>query len=98
MGENYPAGQKCLGYEQLDVSTSEVGFAELPANAKRAEITVEEDVIRYTVDGITAPTTDVGFLVLENVAFVLYGSLTLKNFLAIRDAAADAKLSIHYYG
>lgn len=94
--ENYPAGQECLGFETITVSTDAIGLT-IPAGSKRAEMSVEGGDFRFRLDG-TDPTASVGEISLDTVRLVLYGPAVLKNFSAIRDAAADVTLSVHYFG
>jgi len=96
MGENYPAGNAPLGYEQLAVSTVAKPLVAIPENVKRAEIVIEDNDMRYRADG-TAPEAAVGTLVKKEVPFVLYGALTLARVQFIR-VSGDGKVSVHYYG
>lgn len=95
-----------FAYEQLTVSTSIVQLTQAtfePANdrgANRAVIVVESGEMRYVVDETTVSAT-VGTLVdataaTEPVVIYIEGKGNIGRFRAIRDAAADALLSITY--
>lgn len=95
--EIYPIGLKCMGYEQLTVSTTAVSLT-VPAGTIRAVLVVEDQDIRYRLDG-TDPTATVGFLAKAAMEpFELYGNNTLADLSAIRDGGTDGVLSVHYYG
>lgn len=94
----FPAGVKPLGYQQLTVDDTTGGVAlTVPVNSKRAVIHVEAQPIRWTDDG-TPPTTNLGVLAKADTNFNLYGSVSLKQFRAIKDDSSNATLSICFYG
>lgn len=81
-------------YEQITVSTTAVGLT--PTGADRfAVVIVEDNPVRYRDDG-TAPTSTVGALVKADQVIIVCGS-AMSRFKAIRQGAADAKLSVTYY-
>lgn len=85
-----------LGYQQLTVSATAVGFT-LPAGVTvlMAVAMVETNTIRYRDDGVN-PTASVGTLVQANVPVVVCGA-AISSFRAIR-TGSDAALSINFYG
>lgn len=86
-----------LGYQQLAVSNTAVGFT-LPATSRPVRVAivmVEANPIRYRDDG-TNPTATVGTLINPNVSVVVCGA-AINRFRAIR-SGSDAVLSINYYG
>lgn len=89
-----------VGFRQLAVSSSAVALSSatggVPANAKRAVITVETNDIRWRDDGI-APTTSVGMLAKSTTIFELPSIQSINGFKAIH-ASADGLIDITYYG
>lgn len=94
--ETHPLGTNPLSYEQVTVSNSAVGLT-VPSGAVRAEFVVEDQPLRYRLDG-TSPTATVGTLAKADKSFEIYGEAALEAFEAIRDGGTDANLSVHYYG
>jgi len=94
--ETHPIGLKSKGYQQLTVAATAVALT-VPAGSVRAVIGVEDQPLRYTVDG-TTPTSSLGFNAKADVVFELNGNTVLKAFKAIRTGGTSAVLSIHYYG
>lgn len=85
-----------LGYQQLSVGGTAVGFT-LPTTAtvRIAVVMVEDASIRYRDDG-TDPTAAIGTLVTANTGIVVCGPAAA-TFKAIQVTTA-ANLSIHFYG
>lgn len=103
-------GQECIvgnikGIEPLDkeevtVGNSAVGFnsaivQQAAGNAAVVVVTIEDDSIRYWVDGST-PTTSSGHLGLADSAFTICGLNSIKNFLAIR-VTTDAEIKASFF-
>ena len=87
---------KPVGFEQLAVSNTAVGFASIPANADKAVMTVEDGTLRYRDDG-SNPTSTVGLRVFIAGTIILNSRDSLDNFKAIREAANNSELNISYY-
>jgi hypothetical protein len=103
-------GQECIvgnvkGIEPLDkeevtVGNSAVGFntaivQQSAGNAAVVVVTVEDDSIRYWVDGST-PTITSGHLAPADSAFTICGLNSIKNFLAIR-VTTDAAIKASFF-
>ncbi len=93
--QTYKIGTKSLGFEEIAVEGTAVGF-DAPAGTVRAVCGVETQPIRYRVDG-EDPTTSVGFLVKADETFEIVGPEAIKNFKAIQDGSAG-QLNVLYYG
>lgn len=102
---------KCIGFEQIVVSTVAIGFtiAKLSdsvsqRNAIMAEVTIDSTAntgIRHRRDG-TAPTSAVGAPtpIATYNTFQVWGVDDLKNFLAIRGnqgTPADTTINVTYF-
>jgi len=94
--ETHPIGLKSKGYQQVTVSTVAIGLT-VPAGTVRAVFGVEDQSLRYRVDG-TVPTASVGVLAKADASFELYGRTVLTAFKTIRVDGTDSVLSVHYYG
>jgi hypothetical protein len=57
---------------------------------------LETAQIRYTVDGVTAPTTTVGTLLEIGESLLLWGTQDIQNFKAIRTGGSSGVLDVHY--
>lgn len=91
-----------FAYEALSVSSTAVGFtaATFDNGVKKALMavgTLEDDSIRFTVDG-TTPTSTVGQLVTQasNVSITVCGEKAIRAFRAIR-TSGDASLKVVFY-
>jgi hypothetical protein len=86
--------------EVLTIPNTAGGTPLTPAkyvNATRAKVNVENEDIRVTVDGVTAPTATVGHKFFDGSGFWLESKEELENFLAISMSATNAVLQITYY-
>ena len=83
-----------IGFEALTVSTTAVGLTPT-TGATQAEITVDGADVRVRSDG-TDPTATVGHLILDGAAVSLSSAKDIAAFRTIRDAGANATLSISY--
>ena len=83
-----------IGFEALTVSTVAVGLSP-STGATQAEITVELADVRVRSDGVD-PTGTVGHLILDGAVISLSSAKDIASFRAIRDAGANATLSISY--
>lgn len=88
--------------ESLTVSTTAIGGTPSVYNptgnvssARYAFISVETNPLRYWLDGST-PTASLGHLVNTNGNFEVCGVTAVKNFLMIRQGAADSTTMISY--
>lgn len=92
-----PAGMVASGFESITVSTTAIGCtAATHAGASHAVITVEDQAIRYRVDG-TDPTSNVGHEALDYDVITLASSDQIQKFKAIRRDGTDATLRVTYY-
>jgi len=81
--------------EQIVVPVGAVALTTIPVGAEFAEITVNDNALRFTVDG-TTPVATKGALASAGENFVLRGS-EIKAALLIR-VAADTDIWVNYYG
>ncbi len=103
-------GQECLlgrargilplDKEELTVSSVAVSFNDAlikqsAGNAAVAVITVENDSVRYWVDGST-PTSSSGHLALANTSFTICGLNSIDSFSVIR-VTTDAELKASFF-
>lgn len=74
---------------------TEFGFtaAQIDA-ASRARISVDTQPARYTYDGVTTPTANVGHIAPVNVTFFIEGNLNLQKLKFIRQGGSDAIVSV----
>ena len=79
--------------ETLTVSTSVVQITEDLRNYQYAFITVEDQTVRYWIDG-TVPTASSGHRVLANDIIRLHGTTELERFRVIRQDGTDATLRV----
>lgn len=91
-----------FAYEAMSVSSTAVGFTAgtFDNGVKKALMavgTLEDDSIRFTVDG-TTPTSTVGQLVTQasNVSITVCGEKAIRAFRAIR-TSTDASLKVVFY-
>lgn len=92
-----------FGFEQLTVAGSSVGFtaatfggAGIGRPALSATFLVETAPIRFTLDGATTPTSAVGQLANVGDIYIVWGSLNIQNFRAIRTTGTSALLDVTY--
>ena len=95
-----------LGFEKLTVSNTAKALtlatyqttpiANTTQRAILAVITVEDNDMRYRVDG-TDPTTAIGHLIKDGGIIQLESGLEINQFRAIR-VSADAVIQVTYYG
>ncbi len=83
-----------LGFEQLAVSTTSVGFVSIPIGATKALIDVRSNAIRWRDDGVD-PTATIGVQVDADKQFWYEGNLSEIEFIRV---SSDAALNISYYG
>lgn len=86
-------------YEAITVSTAAIGLTAAKYAGKASCLITNESGadVRWTVDG-TAPTAGtIGHLLPASKAMVLEGQDLMKNFLAIRNAGADATLKVSFF-
>jgi hypothetical protein len=100
--QRYPGGTVAgFAKEILVVSDTAVGFTaskfapKAGAEATYALVTVEDDDIRYWLDG-SAPTSSLGHLVPDGNTFEIHGPDNIRNFRAIR-TNTDATLQVSYF-
>ena len=67
-----------------------------PRRPKEAVVTVEDQNLRWTVDG-TAPTTAVGHLAQPYDTIVIDGYENIKKFRAIRSTGSSSAIKVTYY-
>ena len=89
-----------LDKEEITVGNAEVGFTDATikqsaGNAAVAVVTVEDDQIRYWVDGST-PTTSSGHLAEAGTSFTICGLNSIDNFSAIR-VTTDAEIKASFF-
>ncbi len=89
-----------LDKEELTVSSVAVGFNDAlikqsAGNAAIAVVTVEDDSVRYWVDGST-PTSSSGHLAPADTSFTICGLNAIDNFQAIR-VTTDAALKASFF-
>ena len=94
-------GIEPLDHEDLTVSTVSIGLTaakvqQAAGNAAIVSITVEDDSIRFWVDG-TAPTISSGHEVGADGGFVICGLNSIKNFRAIRSGVGDAQIRASFF-
>lgn len=106
---DFPVFGQAIGFDQLTVSTTAVGFTasdyrnknSAGIDARAALVTVEGTAgtndIRWTCDG-TPPTDTLGHILQAKEALIIRGFGNIKNFRAIRDGASDAVLNITFFG
>jgi len=83
--------------EQITVSTVALALPDIPSGAKLAHLSVEGAAIRYTEEG-TTPTGSVGHFAGDGADFNVLGRNNIERFRMIRDASADATVTVTYYG
>lgn len=86
-------GKEAIGKQILSVTG--VTTLTIPKDARKAFITVEDDNIRYWVDG-SVPTATEGHLVASTGGLLLDSASQLANFKVIA-ATSTAKLMITYF-
>jgi hypothetical protein len=96
------------GYEAITVNTSigitaglltPVAGTYTGKKAVGAYISIETDQIRYTLDGVTAPTNLIGHLVDTGSSFWLFGPVALANLRMIKVTNnASAKVTVFHVG
>lgn len=90
-----------MGYEQITVSSTAVGFtaaAIQPAGARPADmavVSVATNAIRSRDDGLN-PSATVGFPFAASSTFTVCGAATIQRVKFIRQSA-DATLDVSYY-
>ena len=86
--------------EALTVSSTAVSLtAASYVNATRAIISVETNDIRFTLDGVTLPTSGgVGIKLPKDAVYpdILTSKAAIKNFKAVRASATDATIHVTY--
>jgi hypothetical protein len=91
-----------VGYEQLIVAGTAIGFASIPLIATLALIIIESTVaapatvIRFREDG-PAPTGSIGMPMGVGAAFEIISTQDMMAFLAIQTQAGIHKLNVTYY-
>lgn len=88
------APKKQVGYEQLTVAGTALGFASLPTGAVEAVIRVSTATLRWRGDG-TDPTAALGNPQYADEEFRLVGGLERYKF--IRTGSTSAVLDVAYY-
>lgn len=70
------------GYAKQTIAGTAAGFAALPADAKKAIVTVEGADVRYRLDAdVTAPTATDGMLLKDGATIALIGALARVKFI-----------------
>lgn len=91
------AGLSAIGFESITVSTTAIGCTTATAaGAIQALVTVEDQAIRYRVDG-TNPTSSVGHEALDYDVITLQSPDEIAKFKAIRRDSSDAILRVTYF-
>tara|TARA_Y100000310_G_scaffold269219_1_gene282266 strand:- start:951 stop:1235 length:285 start_codon:yes stop_codon:yes gene_type:complete len=85
-----------LGTESLIVSSSSVGFASIPGQARRAYVRVATADVNFENDGGAATTSDT-LLEADEKLNLLDGLYQLSDYRFIRNGSTDATLTISYY-
>jgi hypothetical protein len=85
--------------EQITVSSTPIGLtAAKYGQLRNALITVETNDIRFTLDGVTVPTSGgAGIKLFVGQSLTLGYQNDLSKFSAVRDSGTNAKLSVTYY-
>lgn len=85
-----------INFESITVSSTAIGFTTATrVSATSALISVEDDNIRYRLDG-TDPTASEGHLLYAGQTQIIEGWLAISQFKAIR-VTSDAKLKVTYF-
>ncbi len=90
-----------FAYEAIPVSNTAIGFTTATyapttyGPAHRAFVTVETDQIRWTCDGSTTPTNEIGHLANVGDAIEIEGIKNVANFKAIK-VTNNASLKVSY--
>jgi hypothetical protein len=90
-----------LAYEQVTVANTAIGFTTAKITPggpmpTMAQCRLETAQVRWTIDGVTAPTTTVGTLLEVGDAIALNGHDVLVNFRAIRTGGSSGVLNCTY--
>ena len=91
-----------FAYEEITVSTTALSLTAAtykPTGHTRAGyalITCENAAIRFTMDGVTTPTSSVGHLLAAGSSVELESPNTISHFQAIRDGGSDALIQVSY--
>lgn len=72
-------------------------FLTVPAGSTAAFIAVETEAVRFTNDGVTAPTSSVGVLLTAGSKIFVLSPEVLANLQFINAQANDAALSVSYF-
>jgi len=91
-----PKEEVGVGFEQLAVGVASVGLANIPDNATKAVMTVEDSTLRYRTDGVD-PEATIGLQVFRGGVIILNGRAVISKFRAIRIAAPNSELNVNYY-
>ncbi|KKN79584.1 hypothetical protein LCGC14_0337880 [marine sediment metagenome] len=93
-----------FAHEAITVSNSAKSFTAVtyaPSGTvppvHRAVVTVEDQNLRYTIDGSTTPTTSVGHLAKDEYVIILTSKTMIQNFKAIRATGSDSKIKVTYF-
>jgi len=89
-----------LGFERVAV-TNVIGLATsltIPAEATHAEIQVDTNDVRYTMDDATDPSADSGMIFLTTEEPKLFLIEDVRRIRFVRGGAANGALNIHYVG
>lgn len=90
-----------LKFEQVASSAvvkSAASLVNFPANAMGAELQADTQAIRYTMDGVTAPTASSGMLLLTTDHPKYFTVEDLKRIKFVQSAGGAGKLNVHYTG
>ncbi len=87
-----------VGFEQVAAGLIKtVAELTIPANANGAEIQVDTQDVRYTMDGTTEPTASSGMLFLTTEPPKYFDITELRSIKFIQVAAGVGNLNIHYH-
>lgn len=85
------------GAEQHSVAcAAATALPNVPARTTYAVVQAAVAAIRYTMDGVTTPTSSVGFTLAAGASLPISGAAAIANFRAIA-ATAGALMDIGYY-
>lgn len=85
------------GYQALTVANTSIGLtAATYGRARSALCRLETGPIRYTIDGTTVPTADVGIPVYPGEWIILESADQIKNFRGFRSTATSGSLKCFF--
>lgn len=87
-----------LGYQQVmaSIAVQTVAALTIPARSTWVELQATTNGVRYTMDGVTDPTTATGMLLVNGSDPLFFQREDLARIRFCRDGAADGALNLHY--